>query len=69
MKWAIVAALLALMSHVAFANDERQIRRDCRSDALTYCKAAILTANRQTIINCMLSNRDKLQDRCSRHLY
>ncbi len=73
MFWAIVAALLTLMSHVALAADERQIRRDCTWDALRYCKSAIAAATEQAsrtpIINCMVANRDKLQAKCSRHLY
>lgn len=73
MQWAFVAAFLALMSHAALAADERQIRRDCTYDALRYCKSSIAEAtkqaSRQPIINCMVANKDKLQAKCSRHLY
>lgn len=49
--------------------DEAQIRSDCRWDALRYCKAAILTADRQVIIACMVENKDKLRPKCRRHMW
>ena len=68
MRWAIVMlALISTPVHASF--DERQIRRDCTYDALRYCKTAILRADRSTIINCMLANREKLQAKCTRHFY
>lgn len=48
--------------------DEAQARRDCTADALRYCKRAIATGSRNSIIVCMIANRDKLQSKCSRHL-
>lgn len=68
------AAALIVLASLNFsapsqAADERQIRRDCTYDALTYCKAAIAKADRGAVISCMLFNRDKLQKKCSRHLY
>lgn len=65
----IVVFLLLFAAKPAVASDERQIRRDCTWDALRYCKKAIATADRQTIIFCMVSNKDKLQVKCSRHIY
>lgn len=51
------------------SEQDRQVCVDCRIDALRLCKAAIVTADRATIIACMVGNRDKLRPRCARHLY
>lgn len=65
----LLALILLGLSVPAQARDERQIRRDCTYDALRFCKAAIATASRAEIINCIVANRDKLQAKCSRHIY
>lgn len=65
----MLIALILLGLSVPAQADERQIRRDCTYDALRFCKAAIATAGRAEIINCIVANRDKLQAKCSRHIY
>ncbi len=72
MRW-LIAALLSFVITPVHASDERQIRRDCTYDALRYCKSSIAEAtkqaSRQPIIDCMIAHRDKLQSKCSKHLY
>lgn len=65
----IVLALFFVALKKAHAQDEAQIRRDCSVDALRYCKLAILKRERSIIIDCMVKNKDKLQDKCRRHLW
>lgn len=77
LKWLFIALVIGAMAiawvivlgiPAARAADERQIRRDCTYDALRFCKAAIATADRSTIIACMIQNKDQLQAKCRRHL-
>lgn len=68
----VAYAVLIFSTKPAHAGDiptEHQIRRDCYADALRYCKAAILTTDRATIINCMAANKAKLTQNCQRHLW
>ncbi len=76
---AILAALLVLAFMFAaqptLAQDAVQVRRDCRVDALRYCPADVWRYvkaqspdNRTAIIMCMILHRDKLQEKCGRHL-
>ena len=82
--WALIGLVIVALFMVAMAKaargavdtaapsraaDEAQIRSDCRYDALRYCKAAILTADRDKIITCMVANRDRLRPRCAAHIY
>ena len=46
--------------------DPDAARRDCTPDALRLCASAI-PAGRQSIIECMKRNRDKLRSSCSSH--
>lgn len=66
---AIVVMALMLVAQPSFAADEHQIRRDCTWDALRYCKAEIVTADRSKIINCMVENKDKLRPKCRQHMW
>jgi len=69
MRAAVVMTMLSLnFAAPSRAADEAQIRSDCRYDALRYCKAAIITANREAVIACMVANRDKLRPRCAAHI-
>lgn len=63
----VVALILILCASPAVAASEAQIRRDCTSDALSYCWRTVLTANRSNIIRCMVKNKDRLQPRCRAH--
>lgn len=66
------AGLLMMALSIASANrvrgSEAEIRRDCSSDAMNYCWAAVITASRAKIIRCMLVNRSKLSPECKRHI-
>lgn len=66
----VAVALFVLLSNPALVAqpDESQAVRDCTADALRFCKRAIATGSRNSIIVCMIANRDKLQLKCSRHL-
>lgn len=47
---------------------EKEVISDCSGDALRFCKLAI-PRGRGKIIDCMQSNKAKLQAKCSRHLW
>ena len=74
----IAVTLAAGIAFVKYAKadlrTERQVRRDCRTDALRYCPGAVASYlanpnNRDAIIACMVTHRDQLQPKCSRHIY
>lgn len=81
MRSILAFALLVASSMATLAQqDEAQVRSDCRYDALRYCARFIpapvllrrrepTQAERDALIGCMLAYRDKLQSKCSRHLY
>jgi hypothetical protein len=64
----LVTIALTVTVPSALAASEKQIRRDCTADALQHCAAAI-PMGRKAIIACMVENRDKLQPKCSQHIY
>lgn len=74
MRAALVLVLAAIS--VPTLADEKQIRRDCRRDAVRYCTAeAVKCAVAETpqcraaVIACMISNRARLSPRCAAHIH
>jgi hypothetical protein len=66
---ALLAAIaLTVTVSPALAATEKQIRRDCTADALRYC-ATVIPKGRSAIIACMVENKDKLQAKCSQHMW
>ncbi len=65
---ALLAAIaLTVTVPPALAASERQIRRDCTTDALSYCATSI-PKGRAAIIKCMVASRSNLSPSCKRHI-
>lgn len=47
---------------------EKEVVSDCTRDALRYC-AKEIPQGRASIIDCMVANKAKLEDKCRRHLW
>lgn len=70
---ALVLGLLLVNSRVALSQpasgaSEKTVIQDCTWDALRYCKRAI-PQGRDSIIHCMILNKELLRPICSRHFW
>lgn len=79
--WSLIAmvavsvfAIASLWVALSFASmkaravtDEAAAKRDCASDAMTYCSNEAMSGNRSAIIRCMKRNRSKLNPQCRAH--